>query len=130
MAFNPSSFVKDSDKSFTNRITDPIVNTSTYGLPASTSTIASATANLLLKIGFGNELLSHLVASRTDNAINGGADEYYAIAGKDPVRASRVDIQKLRKNKLNINDYLQNVNPQTKIAAFKEDNTVEIITVL
>jgi hypothetical protein len=130
MAFNVSNYVKDADKPFTNRIVDPIINVSTYGLPAGTSTIASSTAAQLLNTGMSTTQVEDLVAARTDNAINGGADEFYAIAGKDPTRAARVSLQKLVRDRMNSSDYLANVNPKTKIAAHKSDNTIEIITVL
>ena len=130
MAFNSSNYVKDVDKPFTNRIVDPIVNSTTYGLPTSTATIATATADAMINTGLSPEQVTALVASRTDNVVNGGADEFYVIAGKDPTRAARVSLQKLARDRISTKDYLNNVNPQTKIAAFRSDNSVEIITVL
>jgi hypothetical protein len=130
MAFNSSNYVKDVDKPFTNRIVDPIVNSTTYGLPTSTATIATATADAMINTGLSPEQVTALVASRTDNVVNGGADEFYAIAGKDPTRAARVSLQKLTRDRISTKDYLNNVNPQTKIAAFRSDNSIEIITVL
>jgi hypothetical protein len=130
MAFNSSNYVKDVDKPFTNRIVDPIVNSTTYGLPTSTATIATATADAMINTGLSPEQVTALVASRTDNVVNGGADEFYVIAGKDPTRAARVSLQKLARDRISTKDYLNNVNPQTKIAAFRGDNSVEIITVL
>ena len=130
MAFNSSNYVKDVDKPFTNRIVDPIVNSTTYGLPTSTATIATATADAMINTGLSPEQVTALVASRTDNVVNGGADEFYVIAGKDPTRAARVSLQKLARDRISTKDYLNNVNPQTKIAAFRSDNSVEIIKVL
>jgi hypothetical protein len=130
MAFNSSNYVKDVDKPFTNRIVDPIVNSTTYGLPTSTATIATATADAMINTGLSPEQVTALVASRTDNVVNGGADEFYVIAGKDPTRAARVSLQKLTRDRISTKDYLNSVNPQTKIAAFRSDNSVEIITVL
>ena len=130
MAFNSSNYVKDVDKPFTNRIVDPIVNSTTYGLPTSTATIAASTADALINTGLSPEQAAALVASRTDNVVNGGADEFYAIAGKDPTRAARVSLRKLVLDRISTKDYLNDVNPQTKIAAFRSDNSIEIITVL
>lgn len=130
MAFNASNYVKDSDKPFTNRIIDPIVKSTTYGMPSSAATIATSTAESMYAQGATETNAAALAAARTDNAVNGGDDEYYAIAGKDPTRSARVDLQKLTRRKITTKDFVNNVNPQTKIAAYKSDNTIEIITVL
>lgn len=130
MAFNVSNYVKDADKPFTNRITDSIVNSTTYGLPTSSSTIATSTVDTMINAGASLTAAAELTAARTDNAIAGGSDVFYAIAGRDPTRASRVDLQKLRRGKYNTKEYLNRVNPQTAIASYKSDNTIEIITVV
>ena len=130
MAFNVSNYVKDADKPYTNRIADPIINSATYGLPTSAATIATSTAEQLLNTGMAAAMAAELITARTDNAINGGADEFYVLAGKDPTRASRVSLQSLRRKEISTNDFLNNVNPATKIAAYKADNTVDISTVL
>jgi hypothetical protein len=131
MAFNSSNYIKDADKPFTNRITDPIVKTTTYGMPSSSSSIAESTADSMLTAGAAAATAAQVAAARTDNAIAGGDDEYYAIAGKDPTRAARVSLQKLRRGgNITAKDFVNRVNPQTKIAAYKSDNTVEIITVV
>ncbi len=131
MAFNVSNYVKDADKPYTNRIADSIISSTTYGLPASAVSIATSAADLLLNSGLASALAAEVIASRTDDAISGGADEFYVLSGKDPTRSARVSLQSLRrKNNPSTNDFLNNINPQTKIAAYKGDNTVEIITVL
>ena len=130
MAFNASNYVKDSEKPYTNRIIDPIVKSTTYGMPGSAASIATSTAEAMYAQGATEASAAQLAASRTDNAINGGDDEYYAIAGKDPTRSARVDLQNLRRRKTSTKDFVNNINPQTKIAAYKSDNTIEIITVL
>lgn len=130
MAFNSSNYIKDADKPFTNRITDPIVKTTTYGMPSSSSFVAVSTVDSMLTSGSTAAAAAQLTAARTDSAIGGGDDEYYAIAGKDPTRAARVSLQKLRRNYISTKDFINSVNPQTKIAAYKSDNTIEIITVL
>lgn len=130
MAFNVSNYIKDADKPYTNRIADPIINSATYGLPTSAATIASSTAEQMLNTGMSAAMAAELITARTDNAINGGADEFYVLSGKDPTRASRVSLQSMRRKKTDTKDFLDNTNPATKIAAYKGDNTVEIITVL
>lgn len=130
MAFNASNYVKDSEKPFTNRIIDPIVKSTTYGMTPGAASIAASTAESMYTQGATEASAAQLAAARTDNAINGGDDEYYAIAGKDPTRTARVDLQNLRRRKISTKDFVNNVNPQTKIAAYKSDNTIEIITVL
>lgn len=130
MAFNSSNYIKDADKPFTNRIIDPIVKSTTYGMPAGTTSIAEATADTMLTSGSTAAAAAQLAAARTDSAIAGGDDEYYAIAGKDPTRAARVSLQKLRRNNISTKDFINTINPQTRIAAYKSDNTVEIITVV
>lgn len=130
MAFNVNNFVKDVEKPYTNRITDPIVSSTTYGLPASTSTIASATAEQMLNAGMASALAAELVAARTDNAVNGGADEFYVLSGKDPTRAARVSLQNFRRKEGDTKYFLDNTNPASKIAAHRSDRSVEIITVI
>lgn len=130
MAFNASNFVKPEDKPYTNRIADPIINAATYGLPTSTATIATSTTDQMLNTGMTSAMAADLVSSRTDNAINGGADEFYALTGKDPTRASRVSLQNLRRRPRDTKSHLNNTNPATKIAAYRSDNSVEIITVV
>lgn len=130
MAFSTSNYIKDADKPFASRIIDPIVKSATYGMPVSTLSIAGSTADTMLLAGSTAAGVAQLAAARTDSATSGGDDEYYAIAGKDPTRAARVSLQKLRRSNITTKEYINNVNPQTKIAAYKSDNTVEIITVL
>ena len=131
MAFNVSNYVKPEDKPYTNRIADPIINSATYGLPTSTGTIAAATTEQMLNTGMSASMAADLVTSRTDAAINGGADEFYVLSGKDPTRAARVSLQALRRSKqTSTQDFLNQSNPATKIAAYRADNTLEIITVL
>jgi hypothetical protein len=130
MAFNVSNYVKDADKPYINRIADPIVNSTTYGMPTSAATVATSTVDTMINVGMSAALAAELTASRTDAAIAGGADEFYAISGRDPTRASRVSLQSLKRRDITTNEYLNNVNPQTRIADYKSDNTVEIITVL
>jgi uracil phosphoribosyltransferase len=130
MAFNSSNYIKDADKTFTGRITDPIVKSASYGMPAGATNIASSTADTMLASGSTAAAAAQLATARTDSAISGGDDEYYAIAGKDPTRAARVSLQKLRRKNISAKDFINNVNPQTKIAAYKSVNTIEIITVL
>jgi hypothetical protein len=130
MAFNVSNYVKDADKPFTNRIADPIINSTTYGLPTSATTVATSTVDTMINVGASAALAAELAASRTDAAVAGGADEYYAIAGKDPTRASRVALRNVKNSSLDIKNFVNKVNPQTAIANYKSDNTIEIITVL
>lgn len=130
MAFSTSNYVKDSDKPFTNRIIDPIVNSTTYGMPSSSTSLAASTAESMITQGSSAAAAAQIATSRTDNALSGAADEYYAIAGKDPTRAARVSLQQMRRTKLSTKDFVNKINPQTKIASFKSDDTIEIITVL
>jgi len=130
MAFNSSNYIKDADKPFTNRITDPIVKSATYGMPAGTTSIAESTADNMLSAGATAATAALLTTARTDSAIAGGDDEYYAMAGKDPTRSARVSMQKLTRSHITTKEFINNVNPQTKIAAYRSDDSVEIITVL
>jgi uracil phosphoribosyltransferase len=130
MAFNSSNYIKDADKTFTSRITDPLVKTASYGMPTGATNIAGSTVDSMLSTGSTAAAAAQLATARTDSAIAGGDDEYYAIAGKDPTRAARVSLQKLRRKDISTKEFINNVNPQTKIAAYKSDNTIEIISVL
>lgn len=132
MSLFSRQYLKESDKTFVNRIIDTVVQGSAYRNRGNSALIADTTANeILSKSGVSASTLNKMVISRTNAAIQGGDDEYYAIAGKDPTRASRVSLRNIKKEKnVGIKEFLNYINPQSKIQKYKEDESIEIIAVL
>jgi hypothetical protein len=56
---------------------------------------------------------------------------FYALAGKDPARVAGADLKKLRRRGLeNVDTYLNDINPSTKIAAKKKNASMILDAVL
>lgn len=131
MAFNVKDFVKDSVKSPVERIVDTAVTAATNGQPNGTKGIAESAAKSFFDIASSYESVSAFSSSKTDNIVSGAADEFYALAGKNSQRASKVDLSKLRRiSNEDTTSYLNNTNPATKIGAVKNGSTIDIISVL
>lgn len=131
MAFNVKDYVKDSQKSPVERVIDPAVANATNGQPNGTRGIAESTAKLTFDTAGSYENITALSSIKTDNIVSGAADEFYALAGKNTERASRVNLKRLRRiSDEDTNSYLNNTNPATKIGAVKKGNSIEIISVL
>lgn len=131
MAFNVKDFVKDFVKSPVERIVDSVVSAASNGKPNGTKNIAEASAKTFFDVAASYESISAFSTAKTDNIVSGAADEFYAIAGKNSQRASKVDLNRLRRRSSeDTKTFLDNVNPATKIGAVKKGNRIEIITVL
>lgn len=131
MAFNVKDFVKDSQKSPVERVIDTVISASTNGKPNGLKGIAESTAKSFFNIAASYESVSAFSSTKTDNIVSGAADEFYALAGKNTARASKVDLNKLRRlSSEDTNTFLNNSNPATKIGAVKKGNSIEIISVL
>lgn len=131
MAFNVKDFIKNDVKAPVDRILDTITSAVSNGKSNGTKGIAESTAKSFFDVASSYESVSAFSSARTDNIVSGAADQFYAFAGKNSERASKTDLNKLRRiSTEDTNSYLNNVNPATKIGAVKKGNTIEIITVV
>jgi hypothetical protein len=131
MAFNVSDYVKAARKPFTKRITDPVVSSAARGHSSGASSVAQATADsLLLTAGASATSIKTTSNITTDNAMSAVGDAFYAIAGANPVRATRADLVKSRFGRMSTNDFLNASDPATRIGATIRDGSVEIVSVV
>lgn len=131
MAFNVKDFIKDDVKAPIDRILDSITRAASNGKPNSAKGVAESSAKSFFDIAASFESISAFSSAKTDAIVAGDGDEFYAFAGKNPQRASKADLSRLRRlSSEDTNSYLNNVNPATKIGAVKKDNTVNITSVV
>jgi hypothetical protein len=131
MAFNVNDYVKAARKPFTKRITDPVVSNAARGHSSGASSVAQATADsLLLTAGASATSIKTTSNITTDNAMSAVGDAFYAIAGANPVRATRADLVKSRFGRMSTNDFLNASDPATRIGATIRDGSVEIVSVV
>lgn len=131
MAFSADKFVKNTAKSAAEKIVSDVVSKTVSGLPMSSKLIASSTAESLFNIGASYESIQALSAQKTDAIISGAANDFFALAGKAVGRVAGANISKLRRSgNEDINQFLDKINPATKIKNSKKSNTPEIISVL
>ena len=131
MAFNVADYIKPVRKPFTKRITDPVVSSASRGYSSGATTIAQTTADALLTTaGATQESVRGQAATTTNNILSSGGDAYYAVAGTNPIRATRVDLEKSRFGRMSTDTYLRSSDPATRIGAAIRDNSVEIISVV
>ena len=131
MAFNVKDFIKNDVKAPVDRILDTITSAVSNGKSSGSKGIAESTAKSFFDVASSYESVSAFSSARTDNIVSGAADEFYAFAGKNSERATKTDLNKLRRiSTEDTNSYLNNVNPATKIGAVKKGNTIDIISVV
>lgn len=122
MAFNVSNFVKTAAKSVEGKLLDSVISAATSKLPISLLSSASSTAQTLFNVGASFDSISAFSSKKTDSIVNQGSDMFYALAGKDPARVAAADLKKLRRRGLeNVDTYLSDINPSSKIAAKKRN---------
>lgn len=128
MSFNVGSFVKSTAQSIGQRLINDVVSSVTSGLPMNLSSSAKSTAETLFNVGASFKSISAFASQKTDALVNQGSDVFYALAGKDPSRASAAEIKNRRRaNTDSLNDYLNSVNPSTKIKAKRRDTASVIM---
>lgn len=131
MGFNVGSFVADKAKSAVDRLVDDVVGNIVNGLPMSANRTASSVAESLFNIGASYTSVQALSSQKTDAIISGSADEFFALAGKVVNRTAGADLTKLRRTSgENIHDYINRVNPATKIQSKRDDDNLTIISVI
>lgn len=131
MAFDATQFVKDTAKSAAEKLVGDVVGSIIGGLPMSAKLVASSAAQSLFNVGASYESIQAFASKKTDSIISGADDAFFAFAGKTPSRVAGASLSKLRRQaNEDINQFLDKINPATKIASKKKDSSVEIITVL
>lgn len=130
MSFNVGNFVKSTSKTPTQKITDDVISRATNGLPTSVQSIASSSANALLNCGTSLSGVAAITSNMTDSVVSGGADEYFAIAGLVKSRAAGSMSDVRRGSSEGIMNYLQNINPSTKINSRKGSDSLTILSVV
>jgi len=131
MGFNVGNFIADKGKSAVDRLVDDAVGKILGGLPMSANKTASSVAESLFNIGTSYESVQALSSQKTDAIISGSSDEFFALAGKVVNRVAGADLTKLRRTAgENIHDYINRVNPATKIKSKRDDDGLTIISVI
>jgi hypothetical protein len=129
MAFNVGDFVKGTAKSALNKLVDNVVGNVVSGLPMNSKLAAKSTAESLINAGASYTQVEAMSALKVDNITSGAAPEFFAIAGKDVSRASAA-IGALRHNSDSTDSYLNNVNPETKMAKRRSKDEYEVHALL
>ena len=125
MAFNVGKFVKSAGKSIGNKMLDNLVSSVTSQLPMNITSSAKSTADSLFNVGASFDSISAFAAQKADTLVNQKAEVFYGLAGKDPARVASADLKKLRSKAVeDVNQYLQDINPSTKIASKKKDASI------
>lgn len=128
MAFNIGKFVKRAGKSVANRVLDEVLDRTTSQLTQSTETAAKSLSGSLFNVGASFDSVSAFASKRTDSLVSKNADIYFALAGRDPVRAAAAEIEQLRRGPASEADiYINELNPATKIALAKRSEGIEIL---
>lgn len=123
MAFNVGNFIKSAAKTVGNKMLDNIVSSVTSQLPMNITSSARSTAESLFNVGASFDSISAFAAKKTDSLVNQKAEVYYGLAGKDPSRVASADLKKLRSRATeDTNQFLNDINPSTKIASKKKKN--------
>ena len=129
MAFNVGNFVKSTAKSSVEKMVNNVVKDIVSGLPGGSQLITSSTAQSLFNVGASYESISSAASAKIDNIISGGADEFFAMAGRVVNRTGGVSLAKLRRaSNDSLNVFLKEINPTTKIAAKRSRNEIEILS--
>ena len=125
MSFNVGRFIKNTGKSVVNRLLDDAVNKAISGLSQNSKLVAGSTAESLFNTGSSFKSVEAFAATRTKEVTTNSADEYYVLAGKATSRVAAGSLSKLRRSgDTDVQSFLQNVNPSTKINSKKDELTV------
>lgn len=131
MAFNVGNFIKGAAKPIVDRLLDDVISQTSRGLPMNVTSSAKSISESLFNAGSSFESISSLTSQKTDAIVNQGPDIFYALAGKDPARASAADLRRLRNiNSDSTEHYINNINPSSAIEAKRRrDNEIIISAV-
>jgi hypothetical protein len=122
MAFNVGNFVKSTAKTIVDRIVDNATNTAISGGSRNAQLIAKTTAQSLFNIGASFDSVEAFSTQKTDTILSGSPDEYFALAGKSPSRVAASSLPSLRRTRNeSVQVYIDDVNPETKIANAKSN---------
>lgn len=107
-------------------VTDNIVNRT-----ASAEQITENTASSLLNTGTSYNSTSALAVQTSENILQDGADQFFAIAAKSVSRIAGADLSQLRRGASgSLADYMQSTLPSTKIASSRDDGDFETYSVI
>lgn len=122
MGINNGSYIKESAKTASQRMTDDVINSAINSLPLSTRSITSTAARSLLNIGASFDSIDTFTRGIVDDVIEGALSEFYELAsGKDVASARN------RSSDTNTNAFLSQVNPSTKLAKSDELEVVIVV---
>lgn len=125
MAFNVGNFVKSAGKAIGDKLLDRVVSSVTSQLPMSVSSSARSTAESLFNVGASFDSISAFAAQKADTIVNQKAEVFYGLAGKDPARVASADLKRLRQRAVeDTGQYLNDINPSTKIASKKKNASI------
>lgn len=131
MAFDVSNFVKSTSKNIVNRVVDGATTTAIAGGPRNAQLIARTAAQSLFNIGASYDSVEAFSTQKTDTIVSGASDEYFALAGKSPSRVSANKLSALRRTSTeSAQMYVNNINPQTKVANSKSNQEFVTYTVV
>lgn len=131
MAFNVSNFVKSTSKTLAGRVVDNATTTAISGGARNAQLIAKSTAQSLFNIGASFDSVEAFSTQKTDTILSGASNEYFAIAGKSPSRVAASGLPALRRTGTETtNIYLNDINPQTKVANAKSSQKFMTYTVV
>lgn len=130
MAFDPNVYAKPARKPFAQRAVDPIVASTTSGLPANAQGAAASIAAAAFNNGSAHQNISAQTASQADAITSSASDEFFALAGKSSTRSSRADLSKARLAVFeDSKKYFRNHTPQGKISQSRQAKTIKVFTV-
>jgi hypothetical protein len=128
---NPADYIKSSNLSPIDRLVTSAISNAISGSTFNAQQVAQPVAENYLNIGLSFSSVEAFAALQTDKLLSGALDVYYAFAGKSTSRTGATDISHLRRNRLaDTKEYLAKINPATKIAKNRQDNEIEILTVV
>lgn len=128
MAFNVGSFIKDSAKSILGNQIDRIIGNTVSNLASNSKLPAKNVAESMFNIGASYKSVEALAALKTDAVVSGAADEFFGLGGKVPSRIGSANMADLRSKYVNdLQAYMKNLNPETKISENKSKNVIEIL---
>jgi hypothetical protein len=131
MAFNVNDFVKSTAKSAVNNILDSALQGIVGAVSGLAKSIPLQAAGQLFNVGASYNSVQALTSAKTDAIISGASDEFFALAGKVPSRTAGASVSTLRRSASEgIDNYIEKINPTTKIASKKRDDDLTFLSVL
>lgn len=121
MGFNVGNYVKESAKTAGQQMVGKATSQLMQSLPLSAQALASTAAGSFLNIGASTDTIDTFVRSIVDDVTESAVGEFYKLASGNiaGARSKGADV--------NINTFLSNVNPMTKINKSKELDVIVVV---